>query len=54
MFRHLITSINYKKLIEQQANQAAFGCDKPQSKKKVAASSKAKGQAKVMKRTRIS
>lgn len=37
MHEQLITSINYPKLIEMQANQPAFGYDKKQSKKNVLA-----------------
>lgn len=53
MFRHFITNINYQKLIEQQANQAPFGYDKQQSKKKVVAKTKTKSQARVMKRAKF-
>lgn len=44
MFRHLITSINYKKLIEEQANKA-FDLDKTQSRKN---NSKIQDKSKVM------
>ena len=51
MFRHLITSINYKKLIEQQANKLAFNCDQTTSKKIVVTP---KGKVKKIKKTRLS
>ena len=54
MHEHLITSINYPKLIEMQANQPAFGYDKKQSKMNVLAqpnNSHKKGKTKTLTRT---
>lgn len=53
MHEQLITSINYPKLIEMQANQPAFAVDKKQSAKNILVqpNSNEKGKMKIITRT---